>query len=235
MAAKPVITDKLALTLDLSAIAYTDKNGATITLREALGYFDSPGEAIGYAGSRKRALAKDNARKAQGAAPSRLYVNGNLPPEAADLAAQFRATMTALVPTMAPKAPAAPKAAPVPALDLSDPLEVAVSQELAPEPPKAKKEPKAKKARKLTPAEISAVLVDKRANGTDLVSAIQKVVKAKEPTPAAPVEAPPVVTPEVVKAIPPVTAIAAASGLDMAALRAKDAARRAARKAVSAS
>ena len=229
MAAKPVITDKLTLTLDLSAIAYTDKNGATITLREALGYFDSPVEAIGYAGSRKRTLAKDNTRKAQGAPPSRLYVNGNLPPEAADLAAQFRATMTALVPTMAPKAPAAPKAKPVPALDLSDPLEVAVSQELAPEPPKAKK------ARKLTPAEISAVLVDKRANGTDLVSAIQKVVKAKEPTPAAPVEAPPVVTPEVVKAIPPVTAIAAASGLDMAALRAKDAARRAARKAVKAS
>ena len=157
MATKPAVTPKsapekieyLTVKLDLDSIAYTDKNGQEITVRAALAYFDSPAEAIGYAGSRQRTLNKDKARKAEGKPASRLYVNGNLPGDAATMAAQFRATMAAMVPSMAPKAPATPKAAPVAPLDLSDPLEAAVAVEMAapaPVAPKAKRTPKAKPA-----------------------------------------------------------------------------------------
>ena len=147
MATKPAVTPKSApekieyitVKLDLDSIAYTDKNGQEITVRAALAYFDSPAEAIGYAGSRQRTLNKDKARKAEGKPASRLYVNGNLPGDAATMAAQFRATMAAMVPSMAAKAPATPKAAPVAPLDLSDPLEAAVAVEMAaPVAPKAK-------------------------------------------------------------------------------------------------
>jgi hypothetical protein len=216
---KPVVTPKAAparitFEVELDAVIYTDKNGAGITAREALSFFKSPAEALGYAGSRKRTLAQDRVRKVSGQPASRLYVNGNLPAEASDLAAQFRATMAALVPAMAPKAPSAPKAAPVAPLDLSDPLEAAVSQELASEPPKAA--PKARKP-KAAPQDTKAAPVP---------TVVPEVVP----------EAPKAATVAPVQATPPV--VRSLSGIPadrMAALKAKDAARRAARKAAQAS
>jgi hypothetical protein len=208
--AKTVITPKAAparitFEVELDAVIYTDKNGAGITAREALSFFKSPAEALGYAGSRKRTLAQDRLRKESGKPASRLYVNGNLEGDAASIAAQFRATMAALVPTMAPKAPSAPKAAPVSALDLSDPLETAVSQELA----SARKA--ASEAR--TARAVGALLVKEGKAATVEEGAAAFLA----PTP---VEAP--------KAAPTLSGLPSDR---MAVLKAKDAARRAARKA----
>ena len=166
----------------------------------------TPEEIICRYALREMALAKNAKRVATGAPASRIYSNTNLPAEVASMLATVKAAVAAAVPSMAPKAPSAPKAAPVAALDLSDPLEVAVSQELAPAAPKM--DPKAVKAKKARKVAAPLAVVPVEAIGKD---------------PLAPVAA------------PPVTAIAARTGLDMAALRAKHEARRAARKAAKSS
>ena len=182
----------------------------------------SPEEIICRYALREMALAKNAKRVATGAPASRIYSNTNLPPEVASMLATVKAAVAAAVPTMAPKAPSAPKAPPVAALDLSDPLEVAVSQELSPEPVKAA--PKAvkaalaasapRKARKLTPKAVKAAQVPEP---TPAQVADPHGLKAPVMMPA-PVAVPPVLRP-----------VAGISGERMAVLRAKQAARVAAK------
>lgn len=204
------------------------KEGEVIstTVGEALTFLDgmTPEEIICRYALREMALAKNSARVKTGAPASRIYQNTNLPPEVASMLATVKAAVAAAVPTMAPKAPSAPKAAPVAPLDLSDPLEAATAQVLAESTPKVGEA-----------AGARASNAGFRANdATKRAPKARKAAKLAPVAPAEPVKAPPVpvATPEVVKAAPPV--VRSLSGLPadrMAALRAKQAARIAAKHA----
>ena len=246
----------LTITLDLTA-TYQDKRGHVMTMAEALDLFHGDVvKAIFLGAGKKAATTRDAARRASGAAPQEMRLPGNLPPEVATMLATVRTAIATAVPAMAPKAPSAPKAAPVPALDLSDPLEVAVSEELTPAPSELAKECRAlgermkvagldptkmaapveptKAAPKMDPKAVKAALAATapRKPRKLTAKAVKAALAATEPTKveAAPV---PTVTPEIVKAAPPVVPTTSGVKLpsNMDALRAKQAARIAAKQA----
>ena len=216
----------------ITSYEHTSKS-RTITVQEALDYMasqlpedtelvDEEGEtdfstlaaiAICKAALRAMALDKDNGRKAAGIAPTHVYraALGDVSKEAQAALDVARVEAAKLAGIELAPAPVKVKAAKV------EPLEAAMAATLAApatKPAKAPKAPKAKPAKVETPKAAPLPVEPK--------------IEAPKAKPVEPkIEAP--------KSSPPVTAIAAASGLDMAALRAKHEARKAAKKAAKAS